>query len=303
MNARWLAVLILLPAPAFACKCFGVHSTCDRFQQAEVVFIGRVAAVEPPWNQGASPVQIREYERRLEQATSTEASDPERALLKLKALFADWAPPAFRARVQAAKNKAELNAIGEEISAYGIRMTLRPDVVYKGPVQDSYEVWTDLSSCGTPLQVGETYLVFASSSEKGRLSIGVCGGWATPLREAGDALAYLHFVRNGGESASRFYGSLTNNEKELRVQRFGYGFHHPAKRMHVVVESAGQTRHTETDDNGDYVMDGLRAGSYRVSVYDWKSDGTALQKATVQVPARGCQRLDLYVPPGKTPPR
>jgi hypothetical protein len=84
---------------------------------------------------------------------------------------------------------AEIPVLAGEGFDEGRVYRLRARKTYRGPAQDMFEVFTGNDSARLPLDVGETYLLFASTSG-GRLTIVGCGN-STKLSKAGDAIREL----------------------------------------------------------------------------------------------------------------
>lgn len=95
---------------------------------------------------------------------------------------------------------AEIPVLAEEGFCEGWVYRLRARKTYRGPAQDMFEVFTGNDSARLPLDVGETYLLFASTSG-GRLTIVGCGNSAK-LSEAGDAIRQLEKLMKRLKSAS-----------------------------------------------------------------------------------------------------
>lgn len=94
---------------------------------------------------------------------------------------------------------AEIPVPAEDGFYKGWVYRLRARKTYRGPAQDMFEVFTANDSARFLLDVGETYLLFASTSE-GRLTIVGCGNSAK-LSEAGDAIRQLEKLMKRLKSA------------------------------------------------------------------------------------------------------
>lgn len=83
----------------------------------------------------------------------------------------------------------EIALPGEDESFAGWLYHVRVQRIYRGSATDAIEVFTPNDSSRFPLDVGETYLLFANLYG-GRLTIGYCGNSAK-LSKAGDAIRQL----------------------------------------------------------------------------------------------------------------
>jgi len=132
------------------------------------------------------------------------------------------------------------------------------------------DVWNESGDCGIPFQKGETYLVYATDDEESdHLETGVCRR-TTRLTDAGEDLAYLYFVQNGGAEANRLEGFVTSEIEQLQQDRFHYTgrVKSPVSTVVIELQSANGARYTETDPGGRFVFDGLADGEYRAFVFE-----------------------------------
>jgi hypothetical protein len=77
------------------------------------------------------------------------------------------------------------------------------------------EIWNGAGTCAIPFQKGETYLVYATSDEEtDRMETNICHRTAR-VSDAGDDLAYLYFLPNGGAQSTRLEGFVTSDMAHL----------------------------------------------------------------------------------------
>jgi hypothetical protein len=132
------------------------------------------------------------------------------------------------------------------------------------------DVWNESGDCGIPFQKGETYLVYATDDEESdHLGTSVCHRTAR-LSDAGEDLAYLYFIQNGGAESTRLEGFVTSQIDQMIPDRFHYSgtIKSPVSDVVIELKSARGARYTESDPNGRFVFDGLAEGDYRVSAFE-----------------------------------
>jgi hypothetical protein len=126
----------------------------------------------------------------------------------------------YKTRLEQIRTQRELDTFLDVVMDEGKRARFQVKQVFRGEKQDSIDVWTDFSDCGFEFHKGETYLVYADQDEETqRFVTGACSR-TKRLSDAGEDLAYLYFLQNGGTEASRIYGFVTSNELDLRTPRY-----------------------------------------------------------------------------------
>jgi hypothetical protein len=136
--------------------------------------------------------------------------------------------------------------------------------------EDFFEVETAFGECGYNFQEGETYLVYADSDEDSNvLSTSSCSR-TRRLSDAGEDLTYLFVFKDRPEESTRLEGFTTTDE----YYQLGFDQMHdpettkaPVVGVVVELQSDGLIRYAESDANGRFVFDGLRAGDYTVSAF------------------------------------
>lgn len=285
-----VVIFAVLPNTVSACQAVPPPSVCAQFLRSEVVFAGRVELVEPDFGPfGLSGPTRAEIMRLRSYDDSPEAAK------KLKDIYSEFTPERYRAALSRAKTKADVEKVWSTIRDEGPRIRFRVQAVFKGPRQATIDVWTD-SVCGPFLLTGETYLIYASRDDQGRLQL---GGRTQRLTDAGADLAYLHFVQHGGASG-RLYGLITSNEADLtKIPRVWWEVPNPVTNVVLQLESNGKRWYATTDAAGEYAFDGLVRGDYTLSVlpFDFPENQQPLvQPRRVTMADRGCVAAELYVP-------
>ena len=236
---------------------FGV---CDETHQSDAVFIGTVETVAPP---------ILASLPAAETARLQSDSSPE-ALEKLKSIYLDrmFTGIAENARTQiaAAKTQHELQQAFEAVQSEGRVARFRVRTLYKGEAAQSLDIWTGGGDCGLDFQVGETYLVYAIEDEdSGKLETSVCMRTRRLSEEKGD-LAYLYFLQNGGDEATRLEGFVSSSFADQNLPRYENGVAAPSRGALLELDSGGASRYTQSDGEGRFSFDGLKSGDYRLSL-------------------------------------
>lgn len=216
----------------------------------------------------------------------------------LRELYLQILPEKYKPRIVRAKNRSELDAVFKDVMDNGKRVRFKVQVAYKGASGDTLDGWTDFSDCTAYLLKGETYLVYARRGENDRLETGACSR-NQRVTDAGEDLAYLHFILHGGGASARVYGFVTSNQDDLKLPRLWWNVPNPVPDLMLRVESGNSARYAETDRHGKFAFDGLEPGKYTLSVLDKDFPEKAHLLSgprTVAVPARGCVSENFYIP-------
>ena len=117
------------------------------------------------------------------------------------------------------------------------------------------------SPCGAEFKIGERYLIVAHRATNGVLSVIGCG-LTRPLSQAQGLLDYLQLpIRAGDPLPSRVWGQVRRITKWADYEREFTGV--PGAQ---VTFQGKATRSVTTEDDGRYVVTGLPAGEYTVTV-------------------------------------
>jgi len=276
--------LSILPVSAVACKCQLSLDVCAETQYSNVVFVGTVESITPEfmtrWKPlSRAPVSIVNH--------ALDAYLADRSPARFSSLK-DAVRTAFpgvgaetRKRLDGATNLRELsNLFGSVLDGtrqvhFRVRTLFRKaddDDDAKGDDDDddapeSLDVMTPFGDCGNDFQVGETYLVYANSDEETEgLSTDAC----TRTRRATDAgpdLAYLSFYKDRKNPSGRVQGFATFDLAYQAHPREPERIQLPAAGVVVELASGSGVRYTSTNPFGQFVFDGLDAGSYTLRAY------------------------------------
>jgi len=286
-----LSVLAFLSSPALACQC-EMFSTCNEVAATDLVFIGTVESIEPPflnrWNPAGGS-----YLKSLNEAYFEAQQHPSaQALARMKDVYLKAFPDAAADRkrqLQAAKTAPAVAALFYSSLGRGMKVRFRVETLFKhedddddGPQKQArkddsekeqeqfFEVWTPFGDCGYAFQTGETYLVYASDNEEAADFISTDSCTRTRrLSEAGEDLAYLFFYKQHPEASTRLDGFTTTNQR----YRVDFNPLHPETMPSPVagvileLQSDRLTRYVESDRNGRFLFDGLPEGNYKLSAY------------------------------------
>ncbi len=316
----FISLLILIPAPVFACKCLVGYPACPEAASSDVIFIGTVESVETGfldrWHSARSSADALQ----ADEVVRLQKEGSEASLAKLKEIYLRMFPaltPTDKRELLAAATHRELQSIFDAIVSRGKRTRFKVRTLFKNSTDDdaknakasddkdaeeskveSMDVWTDYGDCGFDFQAGETYLVYASEDEETQqLGTSIC--YRTKrLSEAGTDLAYLFFYKNGGDASTRMEGFVTSDPNRDRA-RVPNGIEAPVADVVVGLKWSGGERYTRSEADGRFVFDGLSGGDYELSVFskDFPQDARRLtDPKTVRVEEKSCASVVLGAP-------
>lgn len=315
-------VPLLCAAPAQPCRCAASYPVCTEAAQTDVIFIGTVESVEPafldPWNADRLTLLPTDEILRLREENSPAS------LAKLKQIYLKLYPNMplhYKEEIVGAQNHTDLRKAFDSLSAQDRQIRLRVKTVFRqkqdGPSGKDKDddkkddddlagkvvtVWTDPGDCGFNFQTGETYLVYADDDEEtGQLATSVCHR-TSRLTDAGDDLAYLYSLKDGGENVTRLEGFVTSDPRaalQWEAARFAPTVGSPQPGIVIRLNSAQPPRYTRTSPEGKFVFDGLAAGDYELSAFDSRYPQTVRQLGypkSFHAEAKSCARQILTVP-------
>lgn len=176
------------------------------------------------------------------------------------------------------------------------RVRLRVVERFVGPSAEEFVLFTGFGSgdCGVPFTNGETYLVFAHRDDKsGRSMTGICSG-TTKVEYAEQSLRALRAWRNDEDLKPRIYGTLVDftsrpkGEQERLPRPSG---------VTLWLLGNGPVQQAVTDQNGQFVFDGLEHGKYRVQILlpGFAPTSTSDGNKEIDLTNSDCARLFLSV--------
>jgi hypothetical protein len=278
----WRALLFPLILPLFiaplltaACPCMIQYGVCDEARQSDAVFIGTVESVAPPFldpfaRSGAMASMPAAETARLQADSSPEA------FAKLKKIYLDMftgLPEYARAQIVEARTQRALQTAFEAVQSEGrvarfhVRtLYKREDDEKKEDKPESLEIWTGSGDCGLDFQVGETYLVYAIVDEaSGKLETSVCMRTRRLSEENGD-LAFLYFLGNAEKESSRLEGFVSTSFADQNLPRYEDTVSAPSPGAILELDTGASLRYTQSNAEGRFSFDELKAGDYRISL-------------------------------------
>jgi hypothetical protein len=119
--------------------------------------------------------------------------------------------------------------------------------------------------------------------------------------ENGD-LAFLYFLKNGGESSTRLEGFVSSKFSDQNLPRYEDEVSAPSPGALLELDDGKTTRYTRSDAAGRFIFDGLKAGDYRLSLlapgYP-RAPRTVILSRPFRAPANACVR-QIFVDPAKS---
>ena len=299
---RRLAVVAILSLQVvLACKCVETVDPSQAYARSDVVFSGRLEAMEPMvlgWPAPDMSAIRRKFKRSEEELEKLMEEDSPEALPLQKEILTILMGPRYKYKIEAAGTIGEARALADAVITEGVRARFRVEEMWKGTRVLSIDIWQQVSSCSVYFPRSETVLVYAWHDEKGRLTTQACsrGG---PISNAGDDLVYLYFVKRQPRASTRLFGFVTTDETDLKRPRMWRDVPHPGEFLTLQLESGGKKRYAASSSKGTFVVDGLAEGEYSLTIYkDDVPDARNLVKGPlrVRVPARGFVTREIYIP-------
>ncbi|HEY4084800.1 MAG TPA: carboxypeptidase-like regulatory domain-containing protein [Bryobacteraceae bacterium] len=328
--SRILPLLLLAVAPLIraACPCIIRFGVCDEARQSEAVFIGTVESVAPPLLDPYARVKIGAT-LATPDVIRLQADSSAEALAKLKQIYLNaltGIPDRPRQLIAEARNQIELETAFEEAQAQGRVAHFSVKTLYRlqddddapatttsakaAPKDDddaapkTLDIWTSSGDCGVDFQVGETYVVYALEDEdSGKLETSACMRTRRISEENGD-LAFLYFMKNGGAASTRLEGFVSTSFSDQNLPRYENQVSAPSPGGLIELDDGATTRYTQSDGEGRFIFDGLKAGDYRLSLlapgYP-RAPRTVILSRPFHAAPNACVR-QIFVNPAKSSP-
>jgi Carboxypeptidase regulatory-like domain len=157
---------------------------------------------------------------------------------------------------------------------------------YLGVVGTEIEISTGYGSadCGYPFKIGQRYLVYADRYKE-QLNTSICTGTKS-FSDATLDLAFLGTLASAAPGVS-IYGTVT--QRGLKNETIGY------PDVVVTVEGESERKEMRVDSRGSFRVNGLRAGTYKVSVQLPETLTTYQPQREITIADRGCATVTWYV--------
>lgn len=305
----WRALLfplLLAPHLSAACQCVIQFGVCDEVHRSDSVFIGTVESVAPPFlNPYARSKVMASLPAAATARLQSDASPA--AVEKLKEIYLEMftgIPQQVRDQIVRAATQHDLQTAFEAVQSEGRVARFRVGTLYKHGDDDDdtpefIDIWTGSGDCGVDFQPGETYLVYAIEDEaSGKLETSVCMRTRRLSEERGD-LGYLYFFRNAKKQSSRLEGFVSTSFDDQNVPRYENSVSFPAAEALLELDTGAGARYVQSDRDGRFVFDGLKAGDYRLSLLEAgfpKAPRTVLLSRGFHADEDSCPRQIMVVP-------
>jgi hypothetical protein len=325
--ALWSVTALPLTA---ACPCMVRFGVCNETRQSDAVFIGTVESVAPPFLDPFARAKAMASIPTAEAARLQADSSPE-ALALLKDVYLKMftgLPDYAKAQIAEAKTQRALQTAFEAVESEGRVARFRVRTQFKRDAGDDddkkpaassnddkrpagaakkddddtpefLDVWTGSGECGIDFQVGETYLVYAIEDEdSGKLETSVCMRTRRLTEEKGD-LGFLYFVQNAAKESTRLEGFVSTSFADQNLPLYEDSVAAPSPGAILELDTGAAMRYTQSDAQGRFSFDGLKAGDYRLSLLDAgfpRSPRTVILSRTFHASEEACARQILILP-------
>lgn len=161
---------------------------------------------------------------------------------------------------------------------------IRVERAWRGNVQGTVEVTTGAGGgdCGYSFRSGRKYLVYASTTQDGKLTTGIC----SPTKLFDKAASDLEYFKEAGKPSNggRIYGTA-------RIERKGVDLT-PAPGVVITLASEAQSRTAVTNERGEFEFTGVPVGAHSV-----RMGGATTPPWKIELrDARGCVHVNLWAP-------
>ncbi|QOY91808.1 hypothetical protein [Paludibaculum fermentans] len=282
-----MSLLLLLFAaqhPASACFCFP-RPLCSELSASggqRAIFVGTVSEIYPEV-EGAKDAGLAEGGGMTLRQAKTLLQERWRGVLSAKEIV----------QIQRARSINELLLWNARITLATRRVRFRVAEWLQGGRGRSFELFTDISSCGYRFASGGTYLVVATlEAESGRWQTGACMRNApADTRLAREDLKALRAARDGRPLLPRVYGEV------LDWREGSAGFKSASGPPHAVLRLTGPASRSETasDDQGWFSFDDLPRGTYRLELLRPPLGGGG---TTIDLSRTGCSEASVLLEKG-----
>jgi hypothetical protein len=303
--------LVVAPHLTATCPCMVQFGVCDEARQSDAVFIGTVESVAPPFLDPFARSKAMASLPAAEIARLQADSSPD-AFAKLKDIYLNLfagLPDYARAQIVDAKTQRALQSAFEAVESEGrvakflVRTQFKRDADddddKKPTAPEFLEIWTGSGECGIDFQAGETYLVYAVEDEdSGKLETSVCMRTRRLTEEKGD-LGFLYFLQHAAKESTRLEGFVSTSFADQNLPLYEDSVAAPAPGAILELDTGTGMRYTQSDAQGRFSFDGLKAGDYRLSLLGSgfpRSPRTVVLSRTFHASEGSCARQILVLP-------
>jgi hypothetical protein len=273
-----VSAFLFFGVSALAYQCPDRNSVCQAVSDSDAVFIGKVESVYPErlarWDKSQLSFLDKFNQTFVSQGNQVSGEQ----LAEMKAAFLQLFPhisEGSRENLKQATTVARVAALFNFELDRGSTARFRVSTVFKYEEDDEddaegaakeappqqVDIRLPLGPHDLDLQVGETYLVYASFDEGTPLLSSDRCSRTRRLSNAGEDLAFLHFYKTNRKESARLEGAVTHEKSGTAAAP------EPAANVIVQLKSASVSRYAEADSSGRYVFEGLAAGDYRITVF------------------------------------
>jgi hypothetical protein len=190
--------------------------------------------------------------------------------------------------IRGASSERMLHAM--DVRPFAQRVRLRVQEWLEGDYGESFEVWTEATSCGYRFRLDGEYLVVAfAKTATGRWRTGACSRTApAESTEAREGTDFLRAWRSGNPLRPRVFGKVTPAPRA--------GPWSPAPGVRVTLQRPGSGLGTTTDQAGRFAFENLEAANYQldVAVPGWEG-----KSSEVDLTANRCVQSSIFLEDGE----
>lgn len=279
-----LLVFFGAPRQASGCLCFS-KPLCGEIRtpgEQRAVFVGTVSEIYPDLD-GAKDVGRAERGGMTLQEAKNLLQERWQGVLSAKEILA----------VQQSSSMNELLLSSSRIDLATRRVRFRVMEWLQGGSGSSFDLFTDLSSCGYRFAGGSTYLVVATlNAGSQRWQTGACMRNApADSRLAQEDLKALRAARDGRSMLPRVYGHVLDWREGSAGIQPASGPAHPV----LILTGPATSRQAAADEQGWFTFDDLPRGEFRLELRQPSLRG---QSTTIDLRRPACSEVSVFLEQG-----